>query len=102
MKRNNSGNNASNPFYLETRWKKLDWTRTPSGWKTWQTVNGIKTIVRAYWTLDKVLNQVDVNTLRVATTLRKYVTSQFKPALAKAFYDHFQSKRIRLWCRLGR
>ena len=96
LKRNNSGNNASNPFHVETRWK-VDWTRTPSGWKTWQTVNGIKTIVRAYWTLDKVLNQVDVNTLRVATTLRKYVASQFKPAVAKAFYDHFQSKKcIRL------
>tara|TARA_B100001248_G_C27363436_1_gene447705 strand:- start:308 stop:1525 length:1218 start_codon:yes stop_codon:yes gene_type:complete len=93
LKRNNSGNNASNPFHVETRWK-VDWTRTPSGWKTWQTVNGIKTIVRAYWTLDKVLNQVDVNTLRVATTLRKYVASQFKPAVAKAFYDHFQSKNV--------
>lgn len=93
LKRNNSGNNASNPFHVETRWK-VDWTRTPSGWKTWQTVNGIKTIVRAYWTLDKVLNQVDVNTLRVATTLRKYVASQFKPAVAKAFYDHFQSRNV--------
>ena len=59
-------------------------------------VKGIKTIVRAYWTLDKVLNQVDVNTLRVATTLRKYVASQFKPVVAKAFMITFKGRRIRL------
>ena len=23
-----------NPFHIENRWK-VDWTRTPSGWKTW-------------------------------------------------------------------
>ncbi len=53
FRRDNSGNNASNPFHIETRWK-VDWTRTPSGWKTWQTVKGIKTIVRAFYTLDQV------------------------------------------------
>jgi hypothetical protein len=93
LKRNNSGNNASNPFHVENRWK-VDWTRTPSGWKTWQTVRGIKTIVRAYWTLEKVLLRVDLNTLRMATTLRKYVASQFKPAIAKAFYDYFKSENV--------
>ena len=90
FKKNNTGNNASNPFHVENRWN-VDWTRTPSGWKTWQTVNGIKTIVRAYWTLEKVLLRVDLNTLRMATTLRKYVASQFKPSIAKAFYDYFKS-----------
>ena len=48
FKRDNSGNNTSNPFHIENRWK-VDWTRTPSGWKTWQTEKGIKTIVRAYF-----------------------------------------------------
>ena len=47
FRRDNSGNNASNGFHIETRWK-VDWTRTPSGWRTWQTVKGIKTIVRAF------------------------------------------------------
>jgi hypothetical protein len=93
FKKSNTGNNASNPFHVENRWK-VDWTRTPSGWKTWQTVNGIKTIVRAYWTLEKVLLRVDLNTLRMATTLRKYVASQFKPAIAKSFYDYFKSENI--------
>ena len=90
FKRDNSGNNASNPFHIENRWK-VDWTRTPSGWKTWQTVDGIKTIVRAFWSLEQVLTKVDIQSIRMATTLRKYVASQFKPSIAKAFYDYFGS-----------
>ena len=59
FKKDNSGNNASNGFHIENRWK-VDWTRTPSGWRTWQTVKGIKTIVRAFWSLEKVLTKVDL------------------------------------------
>ena len=93
FRRDNSGNNASNPFHIETRWK-VDWTRTPSGWKTWQTVKGIKTIVRAFYTLDQVLTKVDEQSIRMATTLRKYVASQFKPSIAKAFYDYYKSNNV--------
>src|SRR5210317_281461 len=93
FKRDNSGNNASNPFHIETRWK-VDWTRTPSGWKTWQTVKGIKTIVRAFYSLEQVLTKVDEQSIRMATTLRKYVASQFKPSIAKAFYDYHQSVNV--------
>ena len=93
FKRDNSGNNASNPFHIETRWK-VDWTRTPSGWKTWQTIDGIKTIVRAFWSLEQVLTKVDLQSIRMATTLRKYVASQFKPSIAKAFYDYFGSVNV--------
>jgi hypothetical protein len=93
FKRDNNGNNASNPFHIENRWK-VDWTRTPSGWRTWQTVDGIKTIVRAFWSLEKVLTQVDIQNIRMATTLRKYVASQFKPSIAKAFYDYFKSENV--------
>tara|TARA_R100000353_G_scaffold157845_1_gene116976 strand:+ start:35 stop:877 length:843 start_codon:yes stop_codon:yes gene_type:complete len=66
----------------------------PSGWKTWQTVKGIKTIVRAFYTLDKVLLKVDLQSIRMATTLRKYVASQFKPSIAKAFYDYYGSVNV--------
>ena len=93
FKRDNSGNNASNGFHIENRWK-VDWTRTPSGWKTWQTVDGIKTIVRAFWSLEQVLTKVDIQSIRMATTLRKYVASQFKPSIAKAFYDYFGSVNV--------
>ena len=74
FKRDNSGNNASNGFHIHNRWK-VDWTRTPSGWRTWQTVKGIKTIVRAFWSLEQVLTKVDLQSIRMATTLRKYVAS---------------------------
>ena len=93
FKRDNKGNNASNPFHIETRWK-VDWTRTPSGWKTWQTIDGIKTIVRAFWSLEKVLTKVDLQSIRMATTLRKHVASQFKPSIAKGFYDYFRSGNV--------
>ena len=93
FKRDNSGNNASNPFHIENRWK-VDWTRTPSGWRTWQTVDGIKTIVRAFWSLDAVLTKVDIQSIRMANTLRKYVASQFKPSIAKVFYDYFKSENV--------
>jgi hypothetical protein len=93
FKKSNLGNNASNTFHVENRWK-VDWVRTPSGWKSWQTVEGIKTIVRAYFTLDQVLQEVNVETLRMATTLRKYVASQFRPSVAKAFYDMFKSDYV--------
>ena len=93
FKRVNAGNNASNPFHIENRWK-VDWVRMPSGWKTWQTEKGIKTIIRAYFSLEKVLTEVNENTLRMATTLRKYIASQFKPSIAKAFYDYFGSNNV--------
>ena len=64
FKRLNTGNNASNPFHIQNRWK-VDWVRTPSGYKTWQTVRGIKTIVRAFFTLDKVLLKVDEQSIRM-------------------------------------
>ena len=93
FKKDNSGNNASNGFHIQNRWK-VDWVRTPSGWRTWQTVKGIKTIVRAFYTLEQVLTKVDLQTIRMATTLRKYVASQFKPSIAKGFYDYFQSDKV--------
>jgi hypothetical protein len=93
FKRDNKGNNASNPFHVENRWK-VDWQRMPSGWKTWQTIKGIKTIVRAFWTLEQVLTKVDIQSIRMATTLRKYVASQFKPSIAKGFYDYFKSVNV--------
>jgi len=71
FKRDNSGNNASNPFHIENRWK-VDWTRTPSGWRTWQTVKGIKTIVRAFYSLEQVLTKVDEQSIRLRQIRRTY------------------------------
>lgn len=93
FKRVNTGNNASNSFHVENRWK-VDWVRSPSGWRAWQTVKGIRGIVKAFFTFDKVLPEVNFETVKAATVLRKYVASQFKPAIAKAFFDRFKSKNV--------
>ena len=93
FKKDNTGNNASNKFHINNRWF-VDWTRTPSAGKTWQTVEGIKTIVRAFFTLDKVLLEVNEQNIRMAATLRKYIASQFKPSIAKAFYDYYGSVNV--------
>jgi hypothetical protein len=87
------GNKCSNKFHVENRYK-VDWVRGPSGWRTWQTVEGIKTIVRAFFTLEKVLTDVNINSLKMAMNLRKYVASQFKPNVAKALYDYFNSENV--------
>jgi len=93
FRRSNVGNNASNPFHIETRWK-VDWVRMPSVWRSWQKPEGIKTIIRAYFTLEQLLHEVNLDTLKIAVNLRKYVPAQFKPSIAKAFYDRFRSENI--------
>ena len=60
-----------------------------------ETVKGIKTIVRKNSILwIRYYLKVDLQSLRMATTLRKYVASQFKPSIAKAFYDYFGSVNV--------
>lgn len=93
FKKNTTGNKCSNKFHVENRYK-VDWVRGPSGWKTWQTVEGIKTIVRAFFSLEKVLTEININTLKMAMNLRKYVASQFKPSVAKSLYEYFNSEYI--------
>lgn len=93
FKRSNVGNNTSNPFHIENRWK-VEHVRAVSGWRAWQSQEGIKTVIRAFFTLDELLLDVSAETLRTATTLRKYVASQFKPVIAKAFYDWRLSQNV--------
>jgi hypothetical protein len=93
FKRLNVGNDASDIFHIENRWK-VDHARYKSGWRTWQTVDGIKTVVRAFFTLTKELSKVNLQNLKHAVALRKYIASQFKPVIAKAFYEKFQSKNV--------
>ena len=88
-----TGNRASNKFHLENR-HKVDWVRMPSGWRTWQTPKGIRTVVRAFYTLEANLPNVNKKTIMLAVQMRKYVASQFKPVIAKAFYDYFKSENV--------
>lgn len=93
FKRINTGNKASNKFHLENR-HKVDWVRMPSGWKSWQTPKGIKTSIQAFFTLSEHLQEVNKKNIILAIQMRKYVASQFKPVIAKAFYDYFKSENV--------
>ena len=93
FKKTNTGNRSSNKFHIETR-HKVDWVRMPSGWRTWQTPKGIQTILRAFYSLEKNLPDVSKANIMLAVQMRKYVASQFKPVIAKAFYDYFKSENV--------
>jgi hypothetical protein len=93
FKKINTGNKASNKFHIENR-HKVDWVRMPSGFRTWQTPKGIQTVVRAFFSLADHLVDVNKANIILAVQMRKYVASQFKPVIAKAFYDYFKSENV--------
>lgn len=88
----NTGNSSSNYFHVKTRWG-VDHARNPSAIRSWKTEKGIRGALNALFTL-KGLDGVNKKTIRVALALRKYIASQFKPAIAKALYERFDSKNI--------
>jgi hypothetical protein len=92
FKRINVGNDSSNYFHLKNRWG-VDHARNPSATRSWKTEKGIKGALNALFTLPDI-DGVNKKTIRVALSLRKYVASQFKPSIAKALYERFESKRI--------
>jgi hypothetical protein len=88
----NTGNDSSKYFHLKNRWG-VDHARNPSAIRSWKTKKGIKGALNALFTL-KGLDVVNKKTIRTSLALRKYIASQFKPSVAKAFYDRFESKNI--------
>jgi hypothetical protein len=93
LKKSPIGNKASAMFHNIARWS-VDHDRNSSGFKSWSTKEGIISILKAYFSLDQVLKSVNMDTLKTATTLRKYVAAQFKPSVAKVFFDLFNSKNV--------
>jgi hypothetical protein len=87
----NVGNAASDFFHQTNRWL-CDSINSPSPHRTWTEEKFRLTLLNCLWTLK--FNQVTSKELRSAIHLRKYVASQFRPAAAKAIYQHFNSKRV--------
>lgn len=85
------GSKASNYFHQLARFK-CDSITAPSPFRTWQTEKFLRTLFPALWSLK--CKEVNTQTLRIILSLRKYVASQFKPCVAKAIYDHFDSKVV--------
>lgn len=92
FKRSNTGNKASNGFHIENRWS-VDHARNPSALRSWETEKGIKGALNALFTMPG-LDEVNKSTIRGCLSLRKYIASQFKPSIAKSFYDKFESENI--------
>lgn len=87
----NNGSTASNYFQQENRWEANS-IRSPGPAKTWRTRNNMITLMGSLYTLK--VPYIDKGTLRGCLHLRKYTCSQFRPSVAKAMYDKFESKTI--------
>lgn len=91
IRRLNTGNNASNGFQQENRWG-VDGTVSPGPKRTWETRAFMVTLMGGLYTLK--FPKITRNELRVCLSLRKYICSQFKPNVAKVFYEMMESENI--------
>ena len=89
--KSNSGNAASNYFQQENRWEANS-IRSPGPAKTWRTKSTMITLMGSLYTLK--VPYIDKATLRGCLHLRKYTCTQFRPSVAKAMYDRFESKNV--------
>jgi hypothetical protein len=89
--RSNAGNAASNYFQQENRWEANS-IRSPGPAKTWRNKSTMITLMGSLYTLK--VPHIDKATLRGCLHLRKYTCTQFRPSVAKAMYDKFQSKTV--------
>ena len=89
--RNNIGNKASNYFQQENRWS-VESSSYPGPKRTWETFDFMKSLMGAAYSLK--LERIDRSILRTMIGLRKYICSQFKPNVAKALYDYFDSRNV--------
>lgn len=91
LRRINTGNAASNRFHQQNRWK-VKHDRYPSPVNTWCRKSSMISLMGAVYSLK--IPSLNKNTLRTMIGMRKYISSQFKPNVAKALYDKFKAKRV--------
>jgi tRNA1(Val) A37 N6-methylase TrmN6 len=87
----NTGNKASNYFQQENRFK-CDSINSPSPYRTWTIEKFRMTLLSCLWTLK--FTKINNNILRSAISLRKYISSQFKPSVAKYIYDVYGGESV--------
>lgn len=85
------GNKSSNYFHQENR-MKCDSLNSPSPYRVWNSDKFMKTLFGSLWTMN--VKEVNNKTLWSSIVLRKYVASQFKPSVAKAIYNKYNSKNV--------
>jgi tRNA1(Val) A37 N6-methylase TrmN6 len=85
------GNAASDYFHQYNRFL-CDSINAPSPYRSWTNPKFRNGILNALFTLK--FKEVNMTKLRSAIALRKYIASTFKPVIAKAVYEIFDSKNI--------
>jgi len=87
----NTGNNSSNYFQQKNRWS-VDGSVSPGPKRTWESKKFMTSLMGAAYSLK--LPQVGKKELRTMIGLRKYICAQFKPNVAKMFYDMNEAKTV--------
>lgn len=88
---NNTGAKSSNYFHFHNR-MKCDSINSPSPTRSWESYKFRNGAIKALFSLK--MKQINSKSFATAITMRKYVASQFKPAVAKAIYETFNSEYV--------
>lgn len=84
----NIGSLASDYFQQESRFL-CDCINSPSPYRTWNSDKFLNSLLKSLWTLK--VKELNSHIFRTCLSLRKYIASQFKPAVAKSIYEKFNS-----------
>jgi hypothetical protein len=87
----NTGNNTSNYFQQKNRWS-VDGSVSPGPKRTWESKKFMTSLMGSAYSLK--LPQIGKRELRTMIGLRKYICSQFKPSIAKMFYEYSNAKTV--------
>ncbi len=87
----NTGNLSSNYWQEANRWS-VDGAVSPGPKRTWESKKFMTSLMGAAFSLK--LPKIGKKELRAMISLRKYICSQFKPNVAKMFYEMFNAKTV--------
>ena len=91
FRRINTGNQASNYFQQANRWS-VDGSVSPGPQRTWENEKFMTSLMGSAYSLK--MPKINRNVLRTMIGLRKYICAQFKPNVAKVFYDMNKAKTV--------
>lgn len=87
----NTGNSASNYFQQHNRWS-VDGAVSPGPKRTWENKKFMTSLMGSAYSLK--MEQIGKKELRTMIGLRKYICAQFKPNVAKMFYEYLNAETV--------
>lgn len=87
----NTGNDASNYFQQKNRWS-VSGATSPGPQRTWENRNFMISLMGSAYSLK--MEQIGKRELRTMIGLRKYICAQFKPNVAKMFYEFLGAETV--------